>query len=250
MKTLLRCMLRLSWHVISLAPQPGTSACSRLKNCFNFNSLLCEIVKPLKRLARLPILLHRAGAAVLMRCGRKACGLALLPALFVLPSKSLAHRLDEYLQATLVSIEPGEIRLQINLTPGVAVAEQVLALVDSNHDGVISTNEANAYSELMKRDLLFRLDQRKVALKPTASNFPAPAELGTGLGIIQLEFSATIEPLAAGAHKLTLKNRHLPTLSVYLFNAAKSGSGSVQITRQKRSTNQSTGVIDFTISRG
>src|SRR5579859_4000887 len=49
--------------------------------------------------------------------------LVLVLALLVAPGTGLAHRLDEYLQATLVTIEPGEIRLQINFTPGVAVAE-------------------------------------------------------------------------------------------------------------------------------
>lgn len=172
----------------------------------------------------------------------------LLLGLLTWPSTSLAHRLDEYLQATLVSIEPGELSLQINLTPGVDVAEQVLALIDRNHDGIISTNEATAYSELLKRDLLVRLDQRKVALKLTASNFPSPTELRTGWGIIQLEFSASVDRLAPGTHRLTLKNRHLPGSSVYLFNAAQPPSGSVHITRQKRNETQSMGEIEFTIA--
>jgi hypothetical protein len=173
--------------------------------------------------------------------------LALLLGCVAVPSISLAHRLDEYLQATLVIIEPGEIRLQINLTPGVAVAEQVLALMDRDRDGTISTNEASAYAESLKRDLLVRLDQRKVALKLTASNFPSPAELRSGWGIVQVEFSANVGLIAAGAHKFTLKNRHLPSLSVYLFNAAQPRSGSVHIIRQKRNEQQSTGEIEFTI---
>ena len=146
--------------------------------------------------------------------------LSLLLALLAFPSTAFAHRLDEYLQATLVAIEPGGFRLQINLTPGVAVAEQVLALIDRDRDGVISPNEAATYAELLKRDLIVRLDQRKVELKLTASNFPPPDELRTGWGIIQMEFSTTAGPLTAGAHRLTLENRHLPTVSVYLFNAA------------------------------
>src|SRR5262249_6468614 len=100
-----------------------------------------------------------------------------------------------------------------------------------------------------KHDLVVRLDGRKVALKLTTSNFPAPTELRTGWGIIQVEFSASIDRLGTGTHRLTLKNRHLPDLSVYLFNAAQPGSGSVQITGQKRSTNQSTGEIEFTLDR-
>lgn len=172
----------------------------------------------------------------------------LLPllALLALPSTAFAHRLDEYLQATLVAIEPDGFRLHIHLTPGVAVAEQVLARIDRDRDGVISAKEAAAYSEWLKRDLVVRLDQRKVELKLTASNVPAPDEIRTGWGIIQMEFSTTAGSLTAGAHRLTLENRHLPTMGVYLFNAAQPGSRSVQITRQTRNDDQSVGAIEFT----
>lgn len=172
----------------------------------------------------------------------------LLVGFFVLPSTSLAHRLDEYLQATLVTIEPGEIRLQINLTPGVAVAEQVLSRIDRNRNGTISTNEATAYATLLLRELSLRLDQRKVELKLGSLNFPAPTELRTGLGIIQIELSAIIGSLAEGPHTFLLENRHLRTLSVYLFNAAQPRSASVHIIRQKRNETQSTGEIEFTIN--
>jgi len=171
--------------------------------------------------------------------------LPLLLALLAFPSPGFAHRLDEYLQATLVAIEPGGFRMQINLTPGVAIAEQVLALIDRDRDGVISTNEAAAYAELLKRDLIVQLDQRTVELKLIASNFAEPTELRTGLGIIQMEFSVTPGMLAAGRHELDFENRHLPAASVYLFNAAQPGSASVQITGQKRNENQSTGEITF-----
>jgi hypothetical protein len=169
----------------------------------------------------------------------------LLLALLAFPSTACAHRLDEYLQATLVAIEPGDVRLQINLTPGVAVADQVLAVIDRDRDGVISPNEAAAYAELLKSDLIVRLDERNVELKLIASNFPELAELRTGWGIIQMEFSATPGSLAAGAHTLTIENRHLPTVSVYLINAAQPRSGSVQIITQRRNENQSAGEIAF-----
>ena len=174
------------------------------------------------------------------------CRLPLLLALLAVPSAVFAHRDDQYLQATLVTIEPSSVRLQINLTPVVAVAERVIALIDRDGDGAISTNEAAAYAESLKRDLLLRVDGRKLELKLTASEFVAPEELRTGSGIIQIEFSATPGLLAAGAHRLTLENRHLTTMSVYLINAARPRGGSIQITRQKRNDNQSTGEIEFT----
>lgn len=167
--------------------------------------------------------------------------------LLALPSTLLAHRLDEYLQATLVIIEPDRVRLQINLTPGVAVAEQVLASIDRNHDGLISTNEAAAYCELLNRDLIVRLDQQDMKLKLVTSYFPGPAELRTGLGFIQVEFSGNPGRLAAGAHTLTIENRHLASLSVYLVNAAQPPSTGLQITRQKRNENQSVSEIEFRI---
>src|SRR5215813_1418725 len=172
--------------------------------------------------------------------------LPLLLALLAFPSAVFAHRDDQYLQATLVAIEPSGVRLQINLTPGVAVAEQVLAQIDRDRDGVISTNEAAAYAESLKRDLMLRIDGRKLELKLTASEFVAPEELRTGSGIIQIEFSATPGPLATGAHRLTLENRHLTRMSVYLINAVRPKFGSIQITSQKRNDNPSAGEIQFT----
>ena len=176
---------------------------------------------------------------------RRRC-LPLLLALLSLPSDAFAHRDDEYLQATLVVIEPREVRLQINLTPGIAVAEQVIALLDRNRDGVISTKEAAAYTELLKRDLTVRLDGRNSELNLTASEFVSPAELRTGSGIIQIEFSASFGPLAAGSHSLTLENRHLTRISVYLINASQPRFATIQITRQKRNDTQSAGEIGFT----
>jgi hypothetical protein len=178
---------------------------------------------------------------------KKVRSLGLLLGLFLFPSLAQAHRLDEYLQATLVTIGPSEVRLQINLTPGVEVADKVLALVDRNHDGVLSTNEAAAYCESLKRELTVYLDGRNISLELTASNFPALTELWTGWGFMQVEFSAAVGPLAPGPHKFEVKNRHLPRLSVYLFNAAQPKSGLVQITKQKRNKNQSTGQIEFTV---
>jgi hypothetical protein len=83
-------------------------------------------------------------------------------------------------------------------------------------------------------------------LKLSASEFVPPEELRTGAGIIQVEFSAISGALAAGAHRLTLENRHSTPMSVYLINAAQPRSATVRITTQKRNDNQSTGEIEFT----
>jgi len=96
---------------------------------------------------------------------RTLCPLALLLALLAFPCAVFAHRDDQYLQATLVAIEPNGIRLQINLTPGVAVAEQVIAGIDRDCDGVISKSEAATYAELLKRDLTLGMDGRNFRIE-------------------------------------------------------------------------------------
>ena len=181
-------------------------------------------------------------AVSLSRCKLFGCWLCLL----ALPSAASAHALDEYLQATLVEIEPTGIRLQIDFTPGVAVAEQVLAVMDRNHDGIISESEVADYGKLISRDVIVRLDERNVTLKMTDSNFPTPSELRSGWERIKIEFFLVCQPLPAGSHKLAIANLHLPSLSGYLINAALPKSNTIRILAQKRNPNQSMTEIDFT----
>jgi hypothetical protein len=174
--------------------------------------------------------------------------LAVLPLLLLaLPSGALAHRLDEYLQATLVAIEPEGIKLMINLTPGVAVAEAVLEQIDFNRDGQVSESEAATYCELLRRDLTLRLDAEELELEAVGAVVPTPAELRTGEGILQLEFAAATS-LDAGRHLLVLENRHHPAIGVYLFNAAVPKSRSIEIARQRRNDDQSVGEIRFSFA--
>jgi hypothetical protein len=167
--------------------------------------------------------------------------------LLALPSAALGHRLDEYLQATLVSIEPGGITLLINLTPGVDVADEVLERIDFNRDGQISESEAATYAELLRRDLTLRLDAEHLELEAVGTVVPTPAELRTGEGIIQLTF-AVATSLEAGRHVLEFENRHHSRIGVYLFNAALPKSRSIEIGRQRRSENQSVGEIRFSFA--
>jgi hypothetical protein len=64
--------------------------------------------------------------------------------------------------------------------------------------------------------------------------------------LLALLFSPSAGPVTAGIHELSVENRHLPTVSAYLINAALRRSGSVQVTRQKRNADQSVSEIEFT----
>lgn len=159
-----------------------------------------------------------------------------------------AHVLDAYVQGTIVELEPGDIQLRMNLTPGVEIADQVIGLIDRDGDGVISAGEGAAYVKALRRDLVATVDGRVVGLEDKPAVIPSPAELRTGLGIIQIEFVVISGPLKAGTHRFVLENRHYPSKGEYLFNAGKPRSERVRIVAQKRNENQSRGEIEFTYS--
>lgn len=165
----------------------------------------------------------------------------------LLPALACAHRLDEYLQAVIVVIEPRAIRLELNLIPGADVTGDLLGAIDSDHDGAISPAEAVAYGESVKRDLRVELDETPLALKVEVRLFPSEAELHDGTGIIQLVCAASIPALKGGSHRLSVENRHRPAGSIYLFNAAKPYARGIEIGAQKRNQSQSMGEIEFTV---
>jgi hypothetical protein len=167
--------------------------------------------------------------------------------LAIAPGRAAGHVLDEYLQSTLVFIEPTESRLQINLTPGIDVADKVLSEIDRDVDDVISVAEAGNYLARLKSDLTARLDGRVVELRVTESRFPDVAELRTGHGVIQVEFALPATRLAGGLHQIVFENRHWPSIGAYLFNAALPGSKLVQVARQIRNQNQSLAEIEFEV---
>src|SRR5262245_11071249 len=75
-----------------------------------------------------------------------------------------AHRLDEYLQATRISIEPGRIAVEMNLTPGAAVAKDVIATIDRDGNGEISATEGAAYASDVLHSVSLNVDDERHSL--------------------------------------------------------------------------------------
>ncbi len=124
-----------------------------------------------------------------------------------------AHRLDEYLQATLIGVSKSGIEIEISLTPGVAVLPVVLAIIDLDHDGRISTDEQRAYVERVRRDVSLLLDNEPVSLTVAGSSFPDLDAVRGGLGTIRIQLRTS-----RSGRKLRFENRHIPQISAYLVN--------------------------------
>src|SRR5690348_11127936 len=89
------------------------------------------------------------------------CAIVLLASSMV----AYAHRLDEYLQSTLISIEKDRVLGHMYLTPGVAVFPSVLAMIDTDRDGVISESEQRAYANLVLQQVSLKVDGELTAVR-------------------------------------------------------------------------------------
>lgn len=166
---------------------------------------------------------------------------------WLLATTAFAHRLDEYLQAIRIAVTTNRLEVAVDLTPGVAVAKQVLAVIDKNHDGRIAETERTAYARRFFNDLKVELDGTALTLTPGSPVFPAMDDLRTGVGVIRLRAAAPLVPLAAGHHHLTLTNHHLPAISVFLVNALRPVDRSVEISRQARNPIQTEYRLEFRV---
>ena len=166
---------------------------------------------------------------------RLAVALALVVA-FGRPA--LAHNLDEYLQASLISLEQSDIRIFMRLVPGIAVLPAVLAGIDTNSDGAVSASEQQAYAARVLRDLSVSIDGHRLELRLLRAEFPAIDRMRQGLGEIRIELVAALPP-AGSSRKLVFENHHQRQISAYLVNCLVPQDRSIQILTQSRNETQS-----------
>lgn len=157
---------------------------------------------------------------------------------------AFAHRIDEYLQATIFSLEENRIQASMRLIPGVLVAPAVIAGIDRNSDGVFSDEEKRAYSQHVLDDLVIKEDGKDVSPKLVSWSFPELAQMREGLAEIHIDYS--VDVLHGGRkHSLVVDNHHLNRKSVYLMNALLPNSADIHLLAQKRNQLQSSYELDY-----
>jgi hypothetical protein len=170
--------------------------------------------------------------------------LVAIAVLLTCASSAAAHQLDEYLQATRIAIEADRIGLEINLTPGVAVAEQIFASIDRDGDTRVSGPEIAAYGHQVLQDLALDIDGHSLPLTLVHAEFPAWAEMRDGIGTIRLAAACEV-PVTRGHHRLEFVNHHRPDISVYLVNALMPSRRTISIRGQERDVRQHGIGLDF-----
>ena len=176
----------------------------------------------------------------------RTVALALADAL-LWPAAASAHRLDEYLQAARVSLERARVLVEIDLTPGAAVASTIVPLIDRDADGAISPAEIGAYGRAVLADVTLTLDGHALALELMTIDAPTIGEMREGMGTIRLRATA---PGNArwGTRVLSLRNRHQPAVSVYMANALLSNDRAITVVSQTRDRRQSEARFEYDVA--
>jgi hypothetical protein len=176
------------------------------------------------------------------RSRRSACaGLLLVAA----ASTVSAHRRDEFLQAARLDIGPDRVELQLDLTPGIAIADRVVAQIDRDRNGVISEAEARAYAAVVERQTLLEFDGRRLVRQLVEDRTADEDAMRRGEGTLRLRWTAPLPPMADGAHRLRFVNAHDPDLGVYLANVLVPSSDRVAVTAQDRDVDQRSFTVDY-----
>ena len=179
--------------------------------------------------------------------------LALVLGLLAPPRAALAHSADEYLQATYITVDPAQIEVDLNLTPGVLIAPEVLAELDSNGDEQISEAEGRAYAENVLRHVVLEVDGEPLTLTLSGIDMPPYLTLQAGYGTIRI---ATQTALAAGTagtvgtvgtHQIAYVNNFAPAGATYQVNTFVAKDAAITLGTQNRDDIQQRLTVDYAI---
>jgi hypothetical protein len=158
-----------------------------------------------------------------------------------------AHLQDEYLHAARIAIEPHGVRVELSLTPGVAVADAVIRDIDVDGNAALSSTEQRRYAERVLRGISLRVDDRDVPLGVAGIRFAEPAALRNGDVAITVEAVSPALRLAPGTHHVAFRNGNAAHGAVYLANALMPEGNQVAITKLARAVDQSHLTVAFTV---
>jgi hypothetical protein len=175
----------------------------------------------------------------------------LLAALLALLPRSVeAHPLDELAQSAYLTIAPGEVRLELDLTPGIEVAGPLLHAMDGDGNRMVTGAEARIYAgDVLARSSL-SLDH--VATSLVAGDAEVPPYRRIEPGGTTISIHGTAQRLdSVGAHVLTYRNDHQPgasrrTAHVFL----RPGNGwQYRVTGQQRSDDGRQLTVTYVVTR-
>jgi hypothetical protein len=167
--------------------------------------------------------------------------------LALLSGSAAAHPLDEVVQGAYLTLAPGEVRLELDMTPGTEVAGALLRALDTDADQRITDAEARAYAEGVIRQSTLALDDVPVSWSLESVSVPPYQNLALASDTIKI-YTVAKRPDAAGPHTLSYENRYEPAKSQWIANIfLQPGPGwRYEVTAQQRSDDGRLLIVRYT----
>jgi hypothetical protein len=144
----------------------------------------------------------------------------LLSLLTLLIGTASAHPADDFVQASYLTLTEEAIIVDVELAPGVMVAPDILAMIDTDSSGDIAEAEAQAFVEAITGELHLSADDTPLTLTLDDVEYSPYDLLMAGDGMIQLHLSAPLPGLEPGDYQVFYENTYaVPDISnSYLVN--------------------------------
>jgi hypothetical protein len=135
----------------------------------------------------------------------------------LIPGWAAAHPIDEVVQGAYLTLAPGEVRLELDLTPGAEVSPTVLAALDANGDRAISKAEARRFAQRVLDQTTLTLDGKAAPWRIAKVDAPPYQNLLQATDTLKI-YAIARRPDRAGAHTLYFDNRYQPAKSQCIAN--------------------------------
>jgi hypothetical protein len=137
--------------------------------------------------------------------------------LLLAPCWAAAHPVDEVVQGAYLTLAPGEVRLELDLTPGTEVSGAVLRSLDANTDRRVSDAEARAYAEQVLKQSSLTLDGVSLSWRLERVSVPPYQSLSREGDTLKI-YAIAMRAEQAGVHTLSYVNRYQPAKSQCIAN--------------------------------
>lgn len=132
--------------------------------------------------------------------------------------KASAHPTDELLQQMYVTPTATGAAIEVDLTPGVLIGTGFVALLDTDANGTMSTEEGQSFASEFAKALAVSVDGIPTPPRVISSEYPDAAILAAGGGPIKIELTVTpaagVSPASAGEHTVSVTDTYAPMRTV------------------------------------
>jgi len=161
-----------------------------------------------------------------------------------------AHPVDEMVQGAYLTLTPGAVQLELDLTPGSKVAEPLINALDPNADGKVTTAEARVFAGRVLAQSTLTING--TALRWTLDEVTVPPLQNLKLGSDTIKIYAVAQrPDQVGAATLSYQNRYQPVKSQWMANIfLQPGAGwQYGVTGQQHSNDGRGLTVKYTVKR-